>query len=128
MRVCFSRGFCACCSAPVPRASSQSNFLLLLLLLLLLSQLQILLLLLPLPLPLLLLLLLPVLLLIVLILEVLIVRAGSARLRFARFRGLCAFAFRAGSARVVLRGFCARRRIQISYFYYYDNYCYYYCF
>ena len=30
-----------------------------------------------------------------------------------------AFAFRAGSARVLLRGFRARRRIQISYYYYY---------
>ena len=30
------------------------------------------------------------------------------------FRTLCASAFRAGSARVVLRGFRARRRIQIS--------------
>ena len=51
-RVCFSRGFRACCSARVPRASSHSNFLLLLLLLLLL--------------------------------DILIVRAGSARMCFAR--------------------------------------------
>ena len=37
-----------------------------------------------------------------------------------------AFAFRAGSARVLLRGFRARRRIQISYYYYYYFYYYYY--
>ena len=36
-----------------------------------------------------------------------------------------AFAFRAGSARVLLRGFRARRRIQISYYYYYYFYYYY---
>ena len=37
-----------------------------------------------------------------------------------------AFAFRAGSARVLLRGFRARRRIQISYYYYYYYFYYYY--
>ena len=37
-----------------------------------------------------------------------------------------AFAFRAGSARVLLRGFRARRRIQISYYYYYFYYYYFY--
>ena len=58
------------------------------------------------------------LLLLLLLLEVLIVRAGSARLRFARvprvMRVCVSRGFRAGSARVVLRGFRARRRISIS--------------
>ena len=53
------------------------------------------------------------LLLLLLVREVVIMRAGSARLRFARVSPLCAFAFRAGSARVVLLGFHARCRIQI---------------
>ena len=42
-------------------------------------------------------------------------------------RGFRAFVFRAGSARVLLREFRARRCIQISYYYYYYYYyCYYY--
>ena len=39
-------------------------------------------------------------------------------------RGFRAFVFRAGSARVLLREFRARRCIQISYYYYYYYYYY----
>ena len=116
MRVCVSRGFRACCSTRVPRASSHSIFfkklittkiittftnynfinftititsttsaiLLLLLLRLLLLLLLLLALVLVLLLVILVLVLLLLLILLLLLLEVLLVRVGSARLRFAR--------------------------------------------